>query len=112
MLAERALGLGTTLTTIHRFRDLQIKALLGIPLGVEAAALVPLGYPIGKFGPPPRKPVEAGRVPRPLGLGRATRQCLMRAADRRRSVALHAAARSPTRAGHRSARRRPRAHGR
>lgn len=58
LLAARALGIGTTLTTIHRFRDRQVKELLGIPPGVETAALIPLGYPIGKFGRPPRKPVQ------------------------------------------------------
>jgi nitroreductase len=55
MLAARALGIGSCLTTIHRFRDPQVKALLGIPADVETAALIPLGYPRGKFGPPPRR---------------------------------------------------------
>ena len=58
LLAARGLGMGSTLTTIHRFRDSQVKELLGIPPGVETAALIPLGYPLGKFGPPPRKPVR------------------------------------------------------
>lgn len=57
MLAARALGIGSCITTIHRFRDPQVKALLGIPTDVETAALIPLGYPRGKFGPPPRMPV-------------------------------------------------------
>ncbi|MBI3827122.1 MAG: nitroreductase family protein [Candidatus Rokubacteria bacterium] len=57
LLAARALGLGTTLTTIHRFRDREIKTLLGIPDNVETAALIPLGYPLGKFGRAPRKPL-------------------------------------------------------
>lgn len=58
LLAARALGIGSTLTTIHRFRDRQVKELLGIPPGVETAALIPLGYPITKFGRPPRKPAR------------------------------------------------------
>ncbi|MFQ5899729.1 MAG: nitroreductase family protein [Candidatus Methylomirabilia bacterium] len=58
LLAARGLGIGSTLTTIHRFRDSQVKELLGIPPGVETAALIPLGYPLGKFGRPPRKPVQ------------------------------------------------------
>ncbi len=57
MLAARALGIGSCLTTIHRFRDAEVKTLLGIPAGVETAALIPLGYPLGRFGHPPRKPV-------------------------------------------------------
>lgn len=58
MLAARALGIGTTLTTIHRFRDAALKQLLGIPAGVETAALIPLGYPLRNFGRAPRKPLE------------------------------------------------------
>jgi nitroreductase len=57
LLAARALGIGSCLTTIHRFRDPALKALLGIPADVETAALIPLGYPLGKFGRPPRRPV-------------------------------------------------------
>jgi nitroreductase len=57
LLAARALGIGTCLTTIHRFRDQAVKQLLGIPADVETAALIPLGYPLRKFGRPPRRPV-------------------------------------------------------
>jgi len=55
MLAARALGIGTCLTTIHKYRDAQVKELLGIPSDVETAALIPMGYPLGKFGRPPRQ---------------------------------------------------------
>ncbi len=58
MLAARALGIGSCLTTIHRYRDAQVKELLGIPPNVETAALIPLGYPLGKFGRPPRRPLR------------------------------------------------------
>jgi nitroreductase len=58
MLAARALGIGSCITTIHRFRDAQVKELLGIPADVETAALIPLGYPRGKFGRPPRRPLR------------------------------------------------------
>jgi len=57
MLAARALGIGSCITTIHRFRDAQVKELLAIPADVETAALIPLGYPLGKFGRPPRRPL-------------------------------------------------------
>ncbi len=57
LLAARALGVGSCLTTIHRYRDREVKALLGIPPGVETAALIPLGYPVRKFGRPPRRPL-------------------------------------------------------
>lgn len=57
MLAARALGVGSCLTTIHKHRDAQVKELLGIPADVETAALIPLGYPLGKFARPPRRPL-------------------------------------------------------
>ena len=58
MLAARGLGIGTCLTTIHKYRDEQVKQLLGIPAHVETAALIPLGYPLGRFARPARKPVH------------------------------------------------------
>ena len=39
-------------------RDAQVKELLGIPADVETAALIPLGYPLGAFGRPPRRPLH------------------------------------------------------
>ncbi len=58
MLAARALGLGTTLTTLHKLHEREVKELLGIPEQVETMALIPLGRPKGRFGPPTRLPVE------------------------------------------------------
>ena len=58
LLAARALGLGTTLTTLHRGFEDELKAPLGIPAAVEVVALVPLGWPLDRFGPTRRKPVE------------------------------------------------------
>ena len=57
LLTARALGIGSCITTIHKYRDPQVKELLGIPPDVETAALIPLGYPLGKFGRPPRRPL-------------------------------------------------------
>jgi len=58
MLAARALGIGSTLTTVHhRFRHAEVRAALGVPDDVEVVALIPLGYPLGKFGRPPRRPL-------------------------------------------------------
>lgn len=45
MLAARALGLGTALTTLHKRYEREVKEVLGIPDNVETAALIPLGYP-------------------------------------------------------------------
>ncbi len=58
MLAARALGLGTTITTLHRTHETEVKQLLGVPEGVDTMALIPLGYPVGKFGPTNRIPTE------------------------------------------------------
>lgn len=58
LLACRALGIGATLTTIHCFFEEDLKKKLGIPESMEVAAMIPMGYPQGKFGPVSRKPVE------------------------------------------------------
>lgn len=57
MLAARALGLGTCLTTLHLRREREIKAVLGIPEHVDTYALIPLGYPATPFGSLGRRPV-------------------------------------------------------
>ena len=51
MLAARALGLGTVLTTLHRRRKDELHAVLGIPDGTESAAIIPLGWPTRDYGP-------------------------------------------------------------
>lgn len=56
MLAARARGLGTTLTTVHKQREEQVREVLGLPDDVETVALIPLGYPQGKWGRPLRHP--------------------------------------------------------
>jgi nitroreductase len=58
MLAARALGLGTCLTTIHQHNEAKIKEYLGIPDTVDTYALIPLGYPETGFGPLTRKPAS------------------------------------------------------
>ncbi len=59
LLAARALGLGTALTTVHSMFEAEIKALLTIPPNVQTAALIPLGYPSleERFGGSRRRPV-------------------------------------------------------
>ena len=57
LLAARAYGIGGCLTTIHLFREAQVKEALGIPEDVDTYALVPLGYPASPFGRLRRKPV-------------------------------------------------------
>lgn len=60
MLACRAEGLGCTLTTLHCYREDEIKALLDIPESWATVALVPIGYPKGKgHGPITRQGPDA-----------------------------------------------------
>jgi len=59
-IAARALGLGTTLTTVIRVYGDEVLDALGVPAGrFEIAALVPVGHPTGAFGVAPRKPAPA-----------------------------------------------------
>jgi nitroreductase len=56
-LAARALGLGTTLTTIHRLREPEVRSVLDIPETVVTWAMIPVGYPLGRWGEAARRPV-------------------------------------------------------
>ena len=56
-LAARALGLGTTLTTVIRVHQAETLELLGVPDRWEIAAMVPLGHPAGKFSVAVRRDV-------------------------------------------------------
>ena len=58
LLACRALGLGTVITTNHLRCEDELKSVLGLPAEVQTFALMPIGYPIGKFGPLSRRPVS------------------------------------------------------
>src|SRR5262245_5762697 len=49
LLAARAEGLGTALTTLLCAVEPQVKGLLAIPDGVATAAMVALGYPAKGF---------------------------------------------------------------
>ncbi len=51
LLAARALGLGSTLTTRHLLHEQEAEAALGLPQGVHSYAILPIGYPMGRFGP-------------------------------------------------------------
>ena len=58
LLACRALGLGATLTTLHLVYEGEIKERLGVPADVATVAMIPIGWPRGKFGPTTRAAVE------------------------------------------------------
>jgi nitroreductase len=57
ILACRALGLGTVITTNHILYEDEARAILGLPDDVFSFALMPIGYPEGKYGPLSRRPV-------------------------------------------------------
>lgn len=57
LLAAHALGLGATLTTLHRGFEEALKTLLDVPPAVEVAAIVPLGWPRDRPGPTRRRPL-------------------------------------------------------
>jgi nitroreductase len=58
ILACRGLGLGTVITTNHIRCEDEVKALLGIPEDVSTWGLMPVGWPIDKFGPLTRRPLR------------------------------------------------------
>ena len=58
VLAARALGLGTTLTTRHLLFEKEADAAMGLPAGVHSYAILPIGWPMGKFGPVGRGPLK------------------------------------------------------
>ncbi|MCX2947518.1 nitroreductase family protein [Lentzea sp. NEAU-D7] len=57
-LAARALGLGTTLTTVIRVHHAEALELLGVPDRWEIAAMVPLGHPAERFSVAVRRDVS------------------------------------------------------
>jgi nitroreductase len=58
LLAARALGLGATLTTLYLNFEKEVEGALGLPADVHSYALLPIGYPIGRFGPVRRVPLS------------------------------------------------------
>ncbi len=64
-VAARALGIGTSLTTVIRIHAAETLEVLGVPANddgsprFEIAACIPIGRPAGRFGVAPRKPASA-----------------------------------------------------
>jgi nitroreductase len=58
LLAARALGLGAAPTTLGLRDRAAVAEALGLPDTVAAFCLIPVGWPIGNFGPLTRLPVE------------------------------------------------------
>ena len=58
LLAARAAGLGAALITLPLWSKTLARWALGLPWNVTPVAVVPMGWPTGRYGPTTRKPVE------------------------------------------------------
>ena len=58
LLAARALGIGSVLTTLHPQVMERMYAMFEIPAEAEFHCCIPLGYPRGRFGPTRRYPTS------------------------------------------------------
>jgi nitroreductase len=67
LLAARALGLGATLTTLYLQFEKEAEAALSLPPGFHSYALLPIGYPMGRFGPVRRVALTDVRLRRSMG---------------------------------------------
>lgn len=57
LLAARAAGLGAALITLPLWNTFLARRALGLPWSVTPCAVVPLGWPRGRYGPTTRRPV-------------------------------------------------------
>jgi nitroreductase len=58
LLACRAEGLGAALTTLPVWSSTLARRALGLPWNVQPCAVIPVGWPHGRYGPTSRKPAE------------------------------------------------------
>jgi nitroreductase len=58
LLACRAVGLGASLTTVHKQHHREIDDYLGLSEKTPTCAMLPIGWPRGKHGKPPRASVD------------------------------------------------------
>lgn len=58
LLACRAVGLGAALTTMHQVFEDELHEFLGIPADYGVVVTMPIGWPMGNFGPVKRIPAE------------------------------------------------------
>ena len=59
ILACRAHGLGTVLTTVYRVYEDEVRAVCDVPDRYEVVALLPVGHPKGNWGIAARRPASA-----------------------------------------------------
>jgi nitroreductase len=58
LLGARAAGLGAALITLPLWSRFLARRALGLPWNVAPCAVVPLCWPVGRYGPTRRRPVE------------------------------------------------------
>jgi len=58
LLAARAHGLAACFTSWHLLAEEEFKRIIGIPRDVRTWAIIPIGYPLKRFGPVNRRPVD------------------------------------------------------
>jgi nitroreductase len=58
LLAARALGIGSVLTTLHASVMERVYTMFNIPQEIVFHCCIPLGYPRGNFGPTSRLPTS------------------------------------------------------
>ncbi len=58
LLAARALGLGAAPTSLALLNPKAVREVLNLPDTMAAYSLIPVGYPLGNFGPVSRKPID------------------------------------------------------
>lgn len=58
LLAARSMGLGASLITLPLWNLTSARRILGLPMDVTPCAVVPLGWPKGRYGPTTRRPVD------------------------------------------------------
>ncbi|MCG8588603.1 MAG: nitroreductase family protein [Proteobacteria bacterium] len=57
LLAARAVGLGANINTMPLWSNFAARRILGLPFGLTPCVMIPLGWPIGRYGPTTRRPV-------------------------------------------------------
>jgi nitroreductase len=57
LLGARAVGLGAALITLPLWSTFVARRILGLPWSVTPCAVIPLGWPSGRYGPTTRRPV-------------------------------------------------------
>lgn len=58
LLACRAVGLGASLTTVHTAYGAEIDGWLGLPPNAPTCAMLPIGWPLGRYARPERRSID------------------------------------------------------